>query len=149
MYVTDDVIPLVGVRDYPERGDPETIRDIRRLVQTEIEKKAEESVSEMAVRLNDVFRRWTRSCATVEQLAYLMVREQLVNTCTPGERQDLGGRKKAEDYGGGSTLLHLIFILCQIALGLGNLGKFCLVMLIPTTCQSLQVTLRRIQKVTE
>ena len=44
------------------------------------EKKAEESVSEMAVRLNDVFRRWTRSCATVEQLADLMVREQLLNT---------------------------------------------------------------------
>ena len=44
------------------------------------EKKAEESVSEMAVRLNDFFRRWTRSCATVEQLADLMVKEQLLNT---------------------------------------------------------------------
>ena len=53
------------------------------------EKKAEESVSEMVVRLNDLFRRktrscgqrrWTRSCATVEQLADLMVKEQLLNT---------------------------------------------------------------------
>ena len=44
------------------------------------EKKAGESVSEMAVRLNDVFRKWTRSCTTVEQLADLMVKEQLLNT---------------------------------------------------------------------
>ena len=34
----------------------------------------------MAVRLNDVFRRWTRSCATLEQLVDLMVSEQLLNT---------------------------------------------------------------------
>ncbi|KAL5516201.1 hypothetical protein EMCRGX_G001479 [Ephydatia muelleri] len=44
------------------------------------EKNAEESVSEMAVRLNDVFRKWTRSSTTVEQLADLMVKEQLLNT---------------------------------------------------------------------
>ena len=44
------------------------------------EKKEEESVSELVVRLNDVFRKWTRECDTVEQLADLMVMEQLLNT---------------------------------------------------------------------
>lgn len=34
----------------------------------------------MVVRLNDVFQKLTRSCETVEQLADLMVREQLLNT---------------------------------------------------------------------
>ena len=43
--------------------------------------KEEESVSELVVRLNDVFRKWTtRECDTVEQLADLMAIEQLLNT---------------------------------------------------------------------
>ena len=44
------------------------------------EKKEEESVSELVVRLNDVFWKWTRECDTVEQLADVMVMGQLLNT---------------------------------------------------------------------
>ena len=57
----------------------------------------------MAVRLNDVFRRWTKSCATVEQLADLMVREQLLNTL-PVNVKIWVEERKAEDCGGGSTV---------------------------------------------
>ena len=39
-----------------------------------------ELVSKLVVRLNDDFRKWTRECDTVEQLADLMVMEQLLNT---------------------------------------------------------------------
>ena len=43
------------------------------------EKKEEESVGELVVRLNDVFWKWTRECDTVEQLADVMVMGQLLN----------------------------------------------------------------------
>eukprot|EP00731_Ephydatia_muelleri_P007213 Em0003g1461a len=42
--------------------------------------KKDETVSELNVRLIDLFLKWTKGCKTVEQLRDLMILEQLVNT---------------------------------------------------------------------
>ena len=42
--------------------------------------KKDETVSELNVRLTDLFIKWTKGCKTVEQLRDLMILEQLVNT---------------------------------------------------------------------
>ena len=42
-------------------------------------KKEDETVSELAVRLDDLLQKWTKDCKTVAEVRDLMVREQLLN----------------------------------------------------------------------
>lgn len=43
-------------------------------------RKGEETVSELMVRITDLFQKWTKSCQTVEEVQNLIVMEQLLNT---------------------------------------------------------------------
>ena len=72
------------------------------------EKKEKESVSELVFRLNDVFRKWTRECETVEQLADLMVMEQLLNTL-PVNVKIWVEQKSTHDFRGGSKAGRRLF----------------------------------------
>ena len=56
-------------------------------------RKKGEAYMELATRLTDLFRKWTATCTTVEELADKMMMEQLLNNMPTDLRIWLGGRK--------------------------------------------------------
>ena len=56
-------------------------------------KKEDETVSELAVRLDDLLQKWTKDCKTVAEVRDLMVREQLLNALPRDQKIWVSERK--------------------------------------------------------